>query len=83
VVGSKFNELDYCANITNFALTGVAAPTYSRVTVDSQTVGNSLAGNVGSACYASAISLETSNGLEISGLNAEEQVPHLYLLIIV
>lgn len=30
-------------------------------------------GDLGSQCYASAISLETSNGIEISGLNAEEQ----------
>lgn len=30
-------------------------------------------GDFGSQCYASAISLETSNGIEISGLNAEEQ----------
>lgn len=31
-------------------------------------------GDLGSACFAAAISLETSNGIEISGLNAEEQV---------
>lgn len=31
------------------------------------------AGNIGSSCFAMAIDLETSNGLEISGLNAEEQ----------
>jgi hypothetical protein len=30
-------------------------------------------GDQGSACFAAAISLETSNGVEISGLNAEEQ----------
>jgi hypothetical protein len=30
-------------------------------------------GAVGSSCFAMATSLETSNGLEISGLNAEEQ----------
>ena len=30
-------------------------------------------GDVGSTCFAMAIDLETSNGLEISGLNAEEQ----------
>ena len=33
----------------------------------------SLAGNIGSSCFAMAIDLETSNGGEISGLNAEEQ----------
>jgi hypothetical protein len=31
------------------------------------------AGNVGSTAFAMAIDLETSNGIEISGLNAEEQ----------
>ena len=31
------------------------------------------AGNLGSACFAMATNLETSNGMEISGLNAEEQ----------
>lgn len=34
---------------------------------------SSNAGDLGSACFAMAIDLETSNGLEISGLNAEEQ----------
>jgi hypothetical protein len=34
---------------------------------------NSFAGNIGSSCFAMAIDLETSNGGEISGLNAEEQ----------
>lgn len=35
--------------------------------------GNSFCSNVGSSCFAMAIDLETSNGGEISGLNAEEQ----------
>ena len=35
--------------------------------------GNAFCGNVGSSCFAMAIDLETSNGGEISGLNAEEQ----------
>lgn len=38
-------------------------------------------GDYGSQCYTSAISLETSNGIEISGLNAEEQVGFLFLLM--
>jgi hypothetical protein len=45
-----------------------AAPAYTGAT---STVG--LAGTIPSCCYASAIDLETSNGVEISGLNAEEQ----------
>jgi hypothetical protein len=32
-----------------------------------------VGGGLGSQCFAAAISLETSNGIEISGLNAEEQ----------
>ena len=43
--------------------------------------GNAFAGNTGSANFACAIDLETSNGVEISGLNAEEQV--LFNLILV
>lgn len=72
-LATAYNELDYSCNITNFFLAGVVAPTYSQVTLASATLGNSFAGNVGSECYASAVSLETSNGIEISGLNAEEQ----------
>lgn len=34
---------------------------------------NSFCGTLGSACFAMATDLETSNGVEISGLNAEEQ----------
>lgn len=34
---------------------------------------NCFSGDLGSACFAMACSLETSNGIEISGLNAEEQ----------
>lgn len=35
--------------------------------------GSAAAGNAGSGCFTMAIDLETSNGIEISGLNAEEQ----------
>lgn len=35
--------------------------------------GNAFAGNQGSSCFAMAVDLETTNGGEISGLNAEEQ----------
>jgi hypothetical protein len=34
---------------------------------------NAFSGNLPSACFAMAIDLETSSGMEISGLNAEEQ----------
>jgi len=35
--------------------------------------GNGMCGTLPSSCFAMATSLETSNGMEISGLNAEEQ----------
>lgn len=34
---------------------------------------NAFVGNIPSCCFAMAVDLETSNGVEISGLNAEEQ----------
>lgn len=70
-----FNEQDYTASQTIYSskTNPNGNPTYLNVTVPSATAGNSFAGNVGSNAYASAIDLETSNGLEISGLNAEEQ----------
>lgn len=37
------------------------------------TTGNAFAGTMGSCCFGMGIDLETSNGMEISGLNAEEQ----------
>lgn len=40
---------------------------------DTGNISNAVAGNMGSSCFCMAIDLETSNGLEISGLNASEQ----------
>lgn len=40
---------------------------------DSTYTGRSIGGNYQSATFVAAIDLETSNGMEISGLNAEEQ----------
>ena len=48
-------------------------PAFTQVTIPAASAGNGFSGNVGSACFAMAIDLETSNGVEISGLNAEEQ----------
>jgi hypothetical protein len=42
-------------------------------TVTGSISANAFAGNYGSGCFAMAIDLETSQGTEISGLNAEEQ----------
>ena len=74
--GTAFPELDYCTDLCFWtSLTAPnGCPTYVDVTNSaSSTTGNAFSGNIGSSCYASAIDLETSNGVEISGLNAEEQ----------
>lgn len=58
-------DQDYKSNLNQYASRGnmsVVPP-----------LGDRAAGHLGSVCYASAIDLETSNGVEISGLNAEEQ----------
>jgi hypothetical protein len=60
-------ELDYDQGLIGFKQTG--APVLR--TIPSAT--SAISGDVGSACFGMAIDLETSNGLEISGLNAEEQ----------
>ena len=58
------NELDYTWMLKTWTATGVAACT--QVLAPG-------AGTIGSTCFAMATDLETSNGAEISGLNAEEQ----------
>lgn len=70
-LGSDQPELDYCTTITNFNTLG--NPIVVPISVPSATAGNAFAGNQGSCCFAMATNLETSNGVEISGLNAEEQ----------
>ena len=72
-------ELDYSTTIQGFNAEG--NPVIAEVTSPSATAtGNVFVGNAGSCCFAMAVNLETSNGVEISGLNAEEQV--LLLLFI-
>jgi len=60
-------EYDYMTSFRALSDVGV-----STVTTVEQKV-NSFCGDFGSQCFAMAIDLETSNGVEISGLNAEEQ----------
>ena len=60
-------EFDYDTALIAFKTSG--APVLKTVATDT----NASAGDVGSTCFAMAVDLETSNGLEISGLNAEEQ----------
>jgi hypothetical protein len=60
-------EFDYDQGLIGFKASG--APVAR--TIPGPTTATS--GDLASACFAMAIDLETSNGLEISGLNAEEQ----------
>lgn len=64
-------EYDYAFSVRNFTADG--CPLVDPVEVAGITTGNTFVGNQGSCCFAMAINLETSNGVEISGLNAEEQ----------
>jgi len=65
-------ELDYATTIIDWNAHG--SPTYRLVQVPGVGTGNTLQGGVGSAAFTMAIDLQTSNGVEIAGLNAEEQV---------
>ena len=58
---------DFQTNLVGFSTLNV--PVVSSALAETLTLG----GNLGSQCYTSSIDLETSNGVEISGLNAEEQ----------
>ncbi len=61
----QIGELDFLPNVTRWSALGVpimAMPT-----------NKDFHGIVGSTCFAMSTSLETSNGMEVSGLNAEEQ----------
>lgn len=58
------SQLDFSSNLLDFLPEGAV-----NVELADATLG--FAGNLGSCCYASAISLETSSGVEISGLNCE------------
>ena len=57
-------ESDYTIDILKYGNTG---------TPSLQATSGTRASNVGSSCFAMAVNLETSSGVEISGLNAEEQ----------
>lgn len=71
VLGTTQPELDYSTSIIDFNSLG--NPVVTPVSAPHLTLGNIFAGNQGSCCFAMSTNLETSNGVEISGLNAEEQ----------
>jgi len=78
---SSLPEFDFKYSVAQFGAGGM--PVYRQVmeagtgitsgTVIASNSINAFAGNMGSGCFAMAIDLETSQGTEISGLNAEEQ----------
>jgi hypothetical protein len=71
-VNTKHNELDYNSYLQQVDANGY--PTFTRTTHPVPTgAGNSFSGTLGSSCFTAAIDLETSSGIEISGMNAEEQ----------
>ena len=65
--GNQLQEFDYEHALIGFKATGT--PVYKAIS--SASVATS--GDLASSCFAYATDLETSSGLEISGLNAEEQ----------
>lgn len=66
-VQTTLQENDYDTALIGFKFTG------SPVIRDLSSQTTASSGDMGSQCFTMAIDLETSNGLEISGLNAEEQ----------
>jgi len=66
-VSGSLQEFDYSGKLLKFSATGVPAVGAG------ETAANAFSGDLGSQCFAMAVDLETSNGVEISGLNAEEQ----------
>lgn len=71
VTSSILPEQDYKLDYVGFTPEG--APKYQINEDAKEEYGRALAGSAGSCCFAMAIDLETSSGVEISGLNAEEQ----------
>lgn len=84
---NKYSEHDFTTSLISVGdgialMSGVTAYNNSSTATSSAPAeGNAFAGNTGSANFGMAIDLETSNGVEISGLNAEEQVILLLILV--
>lgn len=64
---SELSEYDYDLTLVGFKASG--APVIKGISSGT----SSVSGDLASSCFGMATDLETSNGLEISGLNAEEQ----------
>jgi len=66
--GGVLQENDFDTSVTHISnSTGVPTVLERSIAEDARS------GTLGSQCFAMAVNLETSNGIEISGLNAEEQ----------
>lgn len=63
----ELQEFDFKFSLKEYLANGVTT------IVQTSSDNNAFSGDLGSACFAMSTSLETSNGTEISGLNAEEQ----------
>lgn len=70
---TNHSEYDFDYQFLRYASSGSPLCVLRAARTSASQDGNAECGNMGSACFAMAIDLETSNGLEISGLNAEEQ----------
>lgn len=70
-LNSNLSEYDWGVSVTGFGDNG--NPEIIQNEEPDELASSTAAGNAGSACFAMATSLETTNGVEISGLNAEEQ----------
>jgi hypothetical protein len=72
---STFSELDYSLIQSGFNAYGIPMVSYAEQTelFVGDVFGGATCGNVPSSMFCAAINFETSNGVEISGLNAEEQ----------
>ncbi len=73
--GAKLPNFDFLATQRGVFPSGTAYVQQAQSLVAASGVAS--AGPLGSACFAMSTNLETSNGIEISGLNAEEQVSFL------
>ena len=65
--GGTLQEYDYMHSLRNIGANGITTVNEIESKI------NAFSGTLGSQCFAMATDLETSNGVEISGLNAEEQ----------
>jgi hypothetical protein len=71
VLTTPYSELDYAVAFKGFD--AHYAPNAQYIPSAHLTTGSSFMGGIGSQAFCMAIDLQTSNGVEIAGLNAEEQ----------